>query len=127
MIIDLLQTVFERLNTDWRVYYNRAVGTVADPIPDRYIIYKLPPYSSTVDRNDRILEVTFWTNGVQNPTIIEQKVEEIDKRLRGYRHIDESHLLVFDKIGGGYIPDPDPIVERRELRYLIKQSERIDS
>lgn len=126
MIIELLKHVFQQLNIDWRVYRSHATGTTSDPIPDKYIVYKLPSTSSSVHRNDRVLEITFWTRDISDTTELELKVEELDRKLRNHRHIDEHHLLVFTKIGQSEIPDPDKLMERRELRYLIKQSERID-
>ena len=126
MIIKLLEHVFQQLNVGWRVYNPKAVGSETDPIPDKYIVYKLPSTSATTHRNDRVLEITFWTRDISDTTELELKVEEIDRKLRNHRHIDEHHLLVFQKISQSEIPDPDILMERRELRYFIKQSERID-
>ena len=126
MIIELLKHVFQQINIDWRVYRSKAKGSASDPIPNKYIVYKLPSTSSRVHRDDTVLEITFWTRDESDTTELELKVEEIDRMLRNHRHIDEHHLLVFTKIGQSEIPDPDPLIERRELRYIIKQSERID-
>lgn len=126
MIIELLKTIYAQLNIGWRVYRTRAVGTAQDPIPNKYIVYKLPSTSAAVDHNNRVLEITFWTKNQNDTTELDLFVEEVDKKLRRFRHIDEHHLLVFTKISQSEILDPDPTVNRRELRYMIKQSERND-
>ncbi|MDV2883835.1 hypothetical protein RYX45_01485 [Alkalihalophilus pseudofirmus] len=126
-MIELMRTIFHRLDVGWKVYHEEARGSEQNPVPKDYIIYKLPPYSSFTDRDDYVLEVTLWSflDG-RDTTHLELKWDEIDKRLKKYIHLDEYHLLQFVKTGGGQIPDPDPNVRRRELRYLIKRSERVD-
>jgi len=123
-VIDLFTVIFERLSVEWPVFFEEKD---TESFANDYIVFKLPPSSSTKYRDDLILEVTLWSYLEDRDTVhIEQKWAELDKKLRHYMHLDDNQLLIFQKISQGMIPDPDKNVRRRELRYLIKREERID-
>ena len=121
-MIDVFKVIFERLNVGWAVHFEEAQASTGD-----YIVFKLPPSSSTKYRDDLIVEVTLWSylDG-RDTTHLEEKWAEVDAKLKHHLHIDAGQLLIFQKLSGGMIPDPDKNVRRRELRYLIKREERID-
>lgn len=123
-MIEVFKTIFQRLNTGWKVYFEEADGTL---IPDDYIVFKLPPADAEKYRDNLILEVTLWSRlGDRDTAHLDQKWSDIDKQLKHYVHLDEHNFMKFEKISQGMIPDPDDNVRRRELRYLIKREERND-
>lgn len=126
-MIELLKFIYGQLTPfGWRVYRSRAIGDEQDPIPNKYMVYKIGSTTGAIDRNDRILTINLWTKGISDTTELDQVVERVDRALRRLRYIDEHHLLVFQRLTILEIDDPNPEIRRRELQYLIKQSERIE-
>ncbi|PSL42127.1 hypothetical protein B0H99_101375 [Planomicrobium soli] len=123
-MIEVFKVIFEKLEADWPVYFEEKDS---ESFANDYIVFKLPPGSSTKYRDDLILEVTLWSYlGERDTTHLEEKWTELDRLLRNHMHLDADQWLEFQKIGQGMIPDSDKNIRRRELRYLVKREERID-
>jgi hypothetical protein len=96
-----------------------------DPYPPYpYIVFNLPTSTDTErQRQDFILEVDIWDQ-TTDLRPLETLTDEIDNALKKVRYIDDNQALMFTRINRLRIPDPDPTIRRRQLRYEIKRYER---
>ncbi|OEH86252.1 hypothetical protein BHU72_12010 [Desulfuribacillus stibiiarsenatis] len=110
-----------------RVY--QEIAPEKDPITNKkpefpYVVYNFPPSSSPVpDRDDKILEIDVWDN-IPDTTRLEQLTDSIDKSLNKLRHLEGDFFVIFQRLSKGSIPDPDPKIRRRQIRYLLKTYDR---
>lgn len=84
-----------------------------------YITYNLPNSNEQEFREDFILEVNIWDKS-SDTTALETLTDNVDKKINRLKYIDENMQVSFYRINRMMIPDPDPNIRRRELRYQVK-------
>lgn len=88
-----------------------------------YLVYNLPSSDTpTYYLEDYILEIDVWDKPADGSTVtLQQLADDVDRRfnLSHYYSPDGWVARVF-RIGRLMLPDPDPTIRRRQLRYQIK-------
>jgi hypothetical protein len=120
-MIHLLQALHTQLSdTSFPVY----LETVPQKAKLPYIVFSLPnSLNVESDRQDYTLQVDVWDN-IPDNTRIDTITNNIDSKLHKLRFLNENLLLILQRENRLMIPDPDPSIRRRQLRYLIKTYER---
>lgn len=120
-MINLLSYVFTKLSeTQKPVYFEIAPTNAVFP----FIVYKLPnSVNIESDRQDYTLQIDVWDKNTDT-TALETLTNDIDKRLHQLQHLDTNQFLKFERESRLMIPDTDPTIRRRQLRYVVKQYER---
>ncbi len=86
-----------------------------------YVVYRLPTSTEEEHREDFILEVSLWDRGLDT-TAVEGLTANVDAALNRMKHLApalDMQVSVY-RINRLMIPDPDPMIRRRELRYQLK-------
>lgn len=76
-----------------------------------------------VHRSDIILELDVWhSRGATNNVLgeIESLTNEIEEHFKRMRYIDNEKLIIFERLSRIPIPDTNPDIRRRQLRYRLK-------
>lgn len=118
---NLLEYIFTKLSeTQKPVYFEIAPQKASLP----YIVFKLPN-SVTVesDRMDYVLQIDLWDNKADT-SALETLTSDIDKSLYRLQYMDATQFIKFERESRLMIPDPDPTIKRRQLRYTVKHYER---
>jgi hypothetical protein len=124
---ELIRDIYQALaQSNIDVYRRKAPSDAQYP----YAVFKLPTTTSYSDREDYILEVDIWDNEnawtqVEDIERITEITSNIDKAISKLQILNDTHLLIFQKINQLEIPDPDDSIRRNQLRYVIKRSERV--
>jgi hypothetical protein len=120
-MIHLLQALFTQLSDTPTPVYLESVPEGAN-LP--YIVFSLPnSLNVESDRQDYTLQVDVWDNSPDN-TRIDTITHEVDSKIHKWRFLNDKLLLILQRENRLMIPDPDPSIRRRQLRYLIKTYER---
>ncbi|MDW7673181.1 MAG: hypothetical protein SCK28_01470 [Bacillota bacterium] len=116
-LIDYVKGIVE--SVIGRVYFEHETNN------NRYPYAKVNFPSSNDDelREDFFLEIDIFDNILkQDTTRIEQLVNEVDKQLNRLKYLsrDKKFQVSIYRINRLMIPDPDPKVRHRQLRYQCK-------
>lgn len=84
-----------------------------------YVVYSLPTSNEVEHREDFILEINLWDYGADT-TALEELTQNMDDALNRKHYLATGLLVVIYRINRMMIPDPDPAIRRRELRYQVK-------
>ena len=87
-----------------------------------YIIYTLPTSDEIERREDFILEVDVWDKQEDGSTVTLQNIsDQIDQTLNRLIFTSSTGWSSrFYRINRLIVPDPDPAIRRRQLRYDIR-------
>lgn len=101
-----------------RVYLEEAIQQGVFP----YVVYKLPDSSTVNRREDFVLELDIWDKPSNGSTENLQLLSDsIDKRFNRLIYVDSNGWNVrFYRINRLMVPDSDPSIRRRQLRYEAK-------
>ena len=117
-MMDMLEFITDTLKSAAaRVYLEKAPEGTDFP----YVTYRFPTSNEAEFREDFILEVNLWDHG-EDTTALEELTEDVDEALNRTKHLTataDMQLSVY-RINRMMIPDPDPKIRRRELRYEVK-------
>lgn len=115
-MIDLGNLIDARLKeVHSRVYVEQAPQGTVFP----YVVYILPNSTEENHREDFILEVQVWGNS-KNTNEINNIAHNIDKKLNRLKYLDTNMQTSIYRVNRLMVPDPDPAIRRRELRYNCK-------
>lgn len=91
-----------------------------------YVTYKLMPVDNTEkDRDDYTLEISCWDKSESTSHArVMQVAESIRKALLNHRHLDDNILIIIGRPNVGYVPDPDALIKRYDVRAIIKTYRR---
>ncbi|SDY23179.1 DUF3168 domain-containing protein [Thermoactinomyces sp. DSM 45892] len=105
-----------------RVYLEWAVQGASFP----YLVYQLPTSSEMNRREDFVLEVDVWDQPSDGSTLYLQTLtDRVDQQLNRLTYTDASGWNArFFRVSRLMIPDPDPLIRRRQLRYDIRTYRR---
>lgn len=101
-----------------RLYYEWAPEELpAAPYP--YTVWSIAGSDSPDFREDFILEVNAW--GTEDTIYqLDELMATIDKRLNRLHYIAEGIHMRLYRMSRAMVPDPNPALRRRELRYMAK-------
>ncbi len=122
-MVSLLQSIYSKLNeVHSRVYFELVPEK--DPktqLPPElpYILYKFPNSNRAEYREDFTLEIDIWDNKADT-TELETITDNIDKKLNRLQILDENFHVSIYRINRLMVPDTDPSIHRRQLRYNVK-------
>jgi hypothetical protein len=120
-MINMLKTIFQTLSQVDVPFY---LEVVPEGTPFPYAVFSMPgSFNLESDRQDFQLYVDVWDN-ISDNTRIETITNQIDEVLYKLRITNEHHLLIFQRESRLMLPDPDPKIKRRQMRYLVKTYER---
>lgn len=119
-MIDLLKTLYTELaKVHPNVHYEYAKSNTVAP----FIVFKLPNSNEAENREDFTLEVNV-VDVNPDTTNLETIVSGIVNHFKNLRLMTESSFLIFHKEGRFMVPDPDPNLRKRRIRFIVKQYER---
>lgn len=118
---NLLQYIFSILSETLKpVYLEVAPNEVAYP----YIVFSLPnSVNVESDRQDYTLQINIWDNKTDT-TALETLTDLIDGKLYKRQYLDSNQFIKFERESRLMVPDTDPSIKRRQLRYTVKTYER---
>lgn len=114
IIKTILQTL-ETIHTD--VYFKRASKNTQNP----YVVFKTPsdiPEETNLD--SLTVEIDIWGDDESNPSVYSLS-DSIESVLNMKRIITDEFLLMFPSANRLEIPDPNPKIERIQLRYIVRK------
>ena len=116
---NLLTLIYSQLRTVAdRVHIENAPSGITVVYP--YVTYRIPTSIDDYQKQDFIVEIDIWDNKADN-TAIEKLTDDIDAIFHRLQHYQEGVLQVsVYRINRMMIPDPDPKIRRRQLRYQAK-------
>ena len=115
-MISLLTYIYNQLKlVHSNVYFEQAPENATFP----YIVFKLPNSTENEAREDFILEVDIWDNN-SDTTTLETLTNNIDTQLNRTHHTETNVVCSIYRINRLMIPDPDPNIRRRQLRYQVQ-------
>lgn len=115
-MVSLFQSIYSKLNeVHSRVYFELAPQNAEFP----YIVYKFPNSNRDEHREDFTLEIDIWDNKADT-TELETITDNIDKKLNRLQILDENFHVSIYRINRLMVPDTDPSIHRRQLRYNVK-------
>lgn len=88
-----------------------------------YVVYRMPTSNESEWREDFILEVDIWDKPADGSTVTLQTLaDNIDRALNRLRYIsnDGTWSTRIYRINRLMVPDPDPAIRRRQLRYGLR-------
>ncbi|MFL0361806.1 hypothetical protein ACH0BF_02155 [Pseudobacillus sp. 179-B 2D1 NHS] len=107
-----------------KAFYMKAPKETSFP----YIVFNFPSNNpSNSNAEDRILELDVWNQDKPNYdalTETENLTDQVENIFKTLRHLDEESLFIFTKLNRFSLPDEDTSIERRQLRFLIKNYDR---
>src|SRR5690606_23896298 len=106
-----------------RVYLEWAPQGATYPL----VVYQLPTSDEVIERReDFILEVDVWDQPEDGSTIASQNLSDrIDQAFNRLSYTDAGGWSSrFYRVNRLMIPDPDPNIRRRQLRYEIRTYRR---
>lgn len=118
---DLYNAIYNALITIHpRVYLERAPQGAVTP----YVTWKIPNMTPNQWRDDHILEISVWDKSTKTAAIetLTDSLNATMDRLTINTGAFDAHMHLINRL---VIPDPDPDIKRRELRYqiLLKRKE----
>ena len=117
-MMDLLTFIYDQIQSVYaKTYFEKAPQSTEYP----YVVYHMPNTSEVEVREDTVLEVDVWTN-TGDMVELETITDNIDKKLNRLSNLDANFQckIYRDNPYKLNIPDEDPIINRRRLRYNIK-------
>ena len=117
-MMDLLTFIYNQIQSVYnKTYFEKAPQGTEYP----YVVYHMPNTSEVEVREDTVLEVDIWTN-TGDIVELETITDNIDKKLNRLSNLDANFQckIYRDNPYKLNIPDEDPIIDRRRLRYNIK-------
>jgi hypothetical protein len=98
-----------------------------EPVAYPYIVFSLTIPERVAEQDRGILEIDFWTDDGDISTL-ESLVSAVDGNsnkenptgLNEHKYFSDDLQAVFYRVFRGAVPDPDPVIRRRQLRYLVK-------
>lgn len=101
-----------------RLYYEWAPEKLPDD-PYPYAVWSIAGSDSPDFREDFILEVNAW--GTEETVYeLDDLTSAIDARLNRLQYIGEGFHVRLYRMSRAMVPDPNPILRRREIRYMAK-------
>jgi hypothetical protein len=121
-MMNLLQYIFSKLSEAQKpVYFEFAPHKAIMP----YIVFSLPnSVDVESDRQDYTLQINIWDDKADSAAL-ETLTSDIDILLHKLQYIDNNQFLKFERENRLMISDSDPSIKRRQLRYTVKQYERL--
>jgi hypothetical protein len=114
-VIKTIRETLESIHTD--VYFKR----VGNKPPNPYIVFKTPSDSpEEYNRDDVTVEIDIWGDDNSNPSVYALS-DSIESVLNMKRVLTADHLLMFPNAQRLEIPDPNPKIERIQLRYIVRK------
>jgi len=123
IITDLLEVLYERIGQAHpRVYFEEVPEK--DPATGKavrfpYICYKLPNSIKRELPEEFTLEVDCWDNK-GDTTRLELLAAAVDDMLHCWCRLFNGFGLRVFRLNRLQVPDPDPKIRRRLLRYLVR-------
>lgn len=103
-----------------RVYQEWAPQGAVFP----YVVYRLPVSNPSEWREDFILEIDVWDQPADGSTVTLQTLaDSIDRALNRLRYTGDGWNTRIYRINRLMVPDPDPTIRRRQLRYELRTYE----
>jgi len=109
--------------------YNEKVPEDVDPVFP-YIVFSIGTTQTIQEQDLYILELDLWHNDPTNTGLaaLEALVNAIDGNgsslnptgLNEHKYFNSDIQAWFQRISRLSIPDPEPTIRRRQLRYLVK-------
>jgi hypothetical protein len=104
-----------------------APEDTVEPVVYPYIVYSLTIPDREVEQDRGILEIDFWDNSTKI-AVFEALVTSVDgdgskdnpTGLNELKYFSNGLQAVFYREFRGSVPDPDPKIRRRQLRYLAR-------
>lgn len=88
------------------------------------MVYRFPTSNPNEWREDFILEIDIWDQPPDGSTVTLQTLaDEIDRALNRLRYTSTNWTTRIYRINRLMIPDPDPTIRRRQLRYELRTFE----
>jgi hypothetical protein len=116
ILIRLLTFITSKLNEITpKVYLEQAPAKT--PFP--YVVFNLPNSDEAEFREDFVLEVDVWDKS-PDTTALETLTVSIDQALSRLKHLDTNFQASFYRVSRLMLPDDDPTIRRRQLRYQVK-------
>lgn len=126
-MIELFKFIYQKLDTlsGKKVYQEKVPEDEAPDFP--YLVFNFSIPDRNVEQALGFLEIDFWSSNDDLETL-ENLVSAVDGNssrdnptgLDELRFFGNGFQAVFYRIFRGNIPDPDPKIRRRQLRYLVK-------
>ena len=117
-MMDLLTFIYNQIQSVYaKTYFEKAPQDTEYP----YVVFHMPNASEMEVREDIVLEVDIWTN-IGDIVELETITDNIDAKINRLLHLDTNFQckIYRDNPYKLNIPDEDPIIDRRRLRYNIK-------
>jgi len=116
MMTDLLEVIQSRLNVILPTYLEQAPQGTQYP----FITYSLNSSQENFIREIFILEINVWDQ-TNDTTALEGYADEVDLAFHRYKYFKQNVLQTsIYRMNRGMIPDPDPLIKRRQLLYECK-------
>ena len=115
-MLTLIGAVKTKLKTRaTRVHMGQAQQGSAFP----YVTFKFPTSDATDPSEDFFLEVDLWDKNT-DATAIENLTDNVDSDFHKWVYNSTGINAHFQRINRLAIDDPDPVIKRRQLRYLVR-------
>lgn len=97
------------------VYFQKAPASAEFP----YLVFDLPTSFNNAPSEDFLLEIDAWDNN-QDTTILENIIDSIDEELNNKIISFDKYKAIFRRENRLTLPDEDPTLNRRQLRYTVR-------
>lgn len=120
-MIEVIKTIHETLETfHTDVYFKRAGNNTQNP----YIVFKTPSDTPEEYNLDTLtVEIDIWGDDDSNPSVYSLS-DSIESALNMKRVLTDDYLIMFPNANRLEIPDPNPKIERIQLRYFVRKHKR---
>jgi hypothetical protein len=103
-----------------RVYQEWAPEGAVSP----YVVYRMPTSNEAGWREDFILEIDVWDQPANGSTVALQTLADaIDRTFNRMRYTGNGWSTRIYRINRLMVPDPNPTIRRRQLRYELRTYE----
>ncbi len=110
---DFIDTELKKVHA--RSYHEEAPARTELP----FAVYKFPNSTENFQREDFILEIEVFGTAPYTRGL-EQLVENIDQHMHRLQHYEDGEVQCsIYRINRLALPDPDPTIRRRQLRYRV--------
>ncbi|MDQ0417922.1 hypothetical protein J2Z48_002106 [Croceifilum oryzae] len=117
-IVTQLKKIHSRVYLEW----------TPQDTPYPYVVYQIPNSSEVNRREDFVLEINVWDRLPEpsgSTVRLQMLADQMDQQLNRLIYTDESGWTVrFFRMSRLMLPDPDPSIRRRQLRYEIRTYRR---
>ena len=115
-MLTLLELVKERLEEILPTYLEEAPQGTAYP----FITYSLTSSTEDFQREILILEVNVWDRN-NDTTALEGYADQVNLAFHRFKYFKKGELQTsIYRFGRSMIPDPDPLIKRRQLLFQCK-------